>query len=93
MLLEPVRLRLRCGEAAVNRVWLWLGLPHWYLSTGCLHGGDGHTYCQNVNGRAGAKTPATCKHCGARCRCRCHRRTAPRTQPHMTVLRPPGGGR
>jgi hypothetical protein len=61
----------------VNRLWLWLGLPHRYLSTGCLHGGDGHAYCQAPTGRVGAKTPATCKHCGAVCRCRCHKAGQP----------------
>jgi hypothetical protein len=44
---------------------------HVYLSTGCLHGD--HGYCQNMTGLAGAKRPATCKHCGAKCVCRCHR--------------------
>lgn len=57
----------------MTRLWLWLGLPHWYVSTGCLHGGAGHAYCQAPTGRVGAKEPARCKHCGARCRCRCHR--------------------
>jgi hypothetical protein len=50
----------------------WLGLPHWYLSTGCLHGD--HAYCQRDTGQAGAKRPARCKFCGARCRCLCHRK-------------------
>ena len=49
----------------------WLGLPHWYLSTGCLHGE--HTYCQADSGLGGAKRPASCKWCRAGCRCRCHR--------------------
>lgn len=60
--------------------WLgaWCGLAtavtgrHFYLSTGCLHGD--HTYCAGMTGAAGAKRPATCKTCPARCRCRCHRR-------------------
>lgn len=62
----------------IHRLMLWLGLPHWYLSTGCLHGGrdhtqPGHTYCRSDTGLAGAKRPGTCKFCGAKCRCRCHR--------------------
>lgn len=48
---------------------------HVYLSTGCLHGDCG--YCQSLDGRAGAKQPAQCKTCTARCICRCHRRPAP----------------
>lgn len=43
---------------------------HWYLSTGCLHGE--HGYCQGKTGRAGTKTPASCKFCGAPCQCDCH---------------------
>lgn len=43
---------------------------HVYLSTGCLHGE--HGYCQGKTGRVGAKVPATCKFCAARCRCECH---------------------
>ena len=43
---------------------------HVYLSTGCLHGH--HDYCQAKTGAAGAKTPAKCKFCDARCRCSCH---------------------
>lgn len=56
----------------MNRILLWLGLPHRYLSTGCLHGD--HDYCAARSGRAGAKHPQRCKFCSARCRCRCHRR-------------------
>lgn len=44
---------------------------HVYLSTGCRHGD--HDYCKNPTGRAGAKRPAECKHCGARCICPCHK--------------------
>jgi hypothetical protein len=44
--------------------------PHRYLSTGCLHGQ--HAYCQGKTGRAGAKRPAECKFCAARCVCDCH---------------------
>lgn len=73
MLLESDAVWLPGGEAAVNRVLLWLGLPHRYLSTGCLHGGDGHAYCGSPSGRAGAKAPARCKFCQVACRCRCHR--------------------
>lgn len=43
---------------------------HWYLSTGCLH--SEHGYCQGKTGKAGAKTPAKCKFCGASCQCDCH---------------------
>lgn len=58
---------------------LWLGLPHWYVSTGCLHNTpEGHYYCANpvstLTGRT--KKSAECKHCRAPCRCRCHRRKA-----------------
>jgi hypothetical protein len=44
---------------------------HHYLSTGCLH--DKHGYCQGKTGQAGAKTPAKCKFCDARCVCPCHK--------------------
>lgn len=47
--------------------------PHHYLSTGCLHGE--HDYCQGKTGMAGAKMPAKCKFCDARCECGCHRET------------------
>lgn len=50
---------------------MWLGFPHRYLSTGCLHGD--HDYCSARSGAAGAKEPQKCKFCPARCRCRCHR--------------------
>lgn len=43
---------------------------HRYLSTGCLHGR--HDYCQAMTGHAGAKRPAECKFCAARCICACH---------------------
>lgn len=43
---------------------------HVYLSTGCRHGD--HAYCKNMTGMNGAKRPASCKHCGARCICPCH---------------------
>lgn len=58
---------------AVHRFAQWLGLPHWYLSTGCLHGD--HNYCAARSGKVGAKEPQRCKFCTARCRCRCHRPT------------------
>jgi len=44
---------------------------HVYLSTGCLHGD--HDYCKNMTGLNGAKRPASCKKCGAKCICSCHR--------------------
>lgn len=43
---------------------------HTYLSTGCLHGN--HGYCQGTTGANGAKKPAECKFCAARCVCECH---------------------
>ena len=43
---------------------------HRYLSTACLHGE--HVYCVSEQGQAGAKKPATCKFCDARCVCVCH---------------------
>jgi DNA-binding MarR family transcriptional regulator len=43
---------------------------HVYLSTGCLH--DDHAYCQGTTGLSGAKRPAECKQCGAKCICECH---------------------
>lgn len=53
--------------------------PHRYLSTGCFHGDlvlpdgrTGHEYCQGEVGAVGAKKPAKCKHCPAKCRCLCH---------------------
>ena len=49
--------------------------PHIYLSTGCYHGD--HAYCQNMTGLNGAKRPASCKKCGARCICPCHQQTEP----------------
>ena len=49
-------------------------LAHEYLSTSCLH--DEHVYCQSGTGSNGttewAKTPASCKFCGASCVCPCH---------------------
>jgi hypothetical protein len=50
------------------------GAAHEYLSTSCLHGE--HAYCQSTTGISGsimwAKTPASCKFCGAACICPCH---------------------
>lgn len=43
---------------------------HVYLSTACHHGE--HAYCQSSTGLAGAKKAASCKFCGAPCRCPCH---------------------
>jgi hypothetical protein len=43
---------------------------HIYLSTGCWHGD--HDYCKNMTGLNGAKRPASCKKCQARCICPCH---------------------
>jgi len=43
---------------------------HVYLSTGCLHGD--HAYCKSMTGLNGAKRPASCKKCGAKCICGCH---------------------
>lgn len=43
---------------------------HVYLSTGCFHGE--HTYCASMVGVQGAKRPAQCKFCEARCVCPCH---------------------
>lgn len=62
----------------MNRLLLWLGFPHRYRSTGCLHGGEGHDYCAAPSGAAGTKQPARCKWCAAPCRCRCHRRGKPK---------------
>ncbi len=45
-------------------------VPHEYLSTGCLHGR--HDYCSNPTGAVGAKAPAQCKFCSAKCLCPCH---------------------
>lgn len=49
----------------------WFATHHRYYSTGCLHGH--HGYCRGTEGAAGAKEPAKCKFCSARCRCKCHR--------------------
>ena len=49
--------------------------PHIYLSTGCYHGD--HAYCQAMTGLNGAKRPASCKKCRARCICPCHQQTEP----------------
>lgn len=57
----------------LHRFARWLGLPHWYVSTGCLHGGTGHAYCQSNTGSSGTKRAGRCKFCDARCRCSCHR--------------------
>jgi hypothetical protein len=43
---------------------------HVYLSTGCWHGD--HDYCQSMTGLNGAKRPAECKKCRAKCICGCH---------------------
>lgn len=41
---------------------------HEYMSTSCLHGE--HEHCRSsVSATGGAKTPGTCKHCTAVCRC------------------------
>jgi hypothetical protein len=52
---------------------------HVYLSTGCYHddlvlpdGRTGHQYCEDMTGLNGAKRPASCKHCGAKCQCPHH---------------------
>lgn len=50
------------------------GDGHLYLSTGCLH--DQHDYCQSHTGLSGAKRPASCKWCAARCVCPCHQQAA-----------------
>lgn len=59
-----------------------MGSPHQYLSTSCLHATepgreDLHGYCQSQTGSNGetqwAKTPASCKFCGASCICPCHK--------------------
>jgi hypothetical protein len=66
-------------QAVLDRLCDALGQPapgnsaHVYLSTGCFHGD--HDYCRSITGLAGAKRPAECKKCGARCICPCH--TAP----------------
>jgi hypothetical protein len=62
---------------------------HYYLSTACLHGGDGHGYCNAPtvtrdgeweavgpsysSNQDEPKRPAECKFCSAPCRCRCHK--------------------
>jgi hypothetical protein len=48
---------------------------HRYLSTGCFHGD--HDYCKSMTGLNGAKRPAECKKCGAKCQCPCHEREEP----------------
>jgi len=52
-----------------------LGGRHWYLSTGCLHGGDGHAYCQIQAQRYDGSTKhrSHCKVCDIKCVCWCHR--------------------
>ncbi len=47
---------------------------HYYLSTGCFHGQ--HSYCNAMTGMQGAKRPAQCKFCDAKCICQCHYRAA-----------------
>ncbi|MET9517452.1 hypothetical protein [Streptomyces sp. NPDC002994] len=59
------------AATALTRLAHRLG-THRYLSTGCLHGGDGHGYCQGDTGKLGAKKPQSCKWCDAKCRCACH---------------------
>lgn len=44
--------------------------PHVYLSTACRH--ERHDYCTAMVGLQGAKRPARCKFCDARCVCPCH---------------------
>lgn len=46
------------------------GIPHVYLSTGCLHGE--HDYCQSMTGIQGDKRGGRCKFCDALCTCPCH---------------------
>lgn len=43
---------------------------HRYLSTACFH--NRHGYCKAMTGYQGAKRPAQCKFCEARCHCPCH---------------------
>jgi hypothetical protein len=50
---------------------------HVYLSTACLHGR--HDYCRAKTGHRGAKWPAQCKFCPARCVCDCHAPAVPGT--------------
>lgn len=67
-------LRQRLAAAllrAAHAITHWLIGGHAYLSTGCLHGE--HDYCKAMTGHAGAKRPARCKFCDARCVCPCHR--------------------
>lgn len=54
---------------------------HKYLSTGCFHAQMAdteemaqrlHGYCNSMEGMQGAKRPAQCKFCSARCVCECH---------------------
>jgi hypothetical protein len=57
---------------------------HRYLSTGCLHGGDGHRYCAApTSSRDNPKRPAECKFCSAPCICSCHNaaQKSPETTP------------
>lgn len=76
------------GHAGATRI-VWLDdakAPdhHVYLSTGCLHGE--HTYCQGRTGQAGAKKPAECKWCAAKCRCSCHDTTGAEVRPISVPL-------
>lgn len=55
-------------------------VDHEYLSTSCLHARETgreelHDYCKGMTGMAGAKRPAECKFCGAKCICPCHTST------------------
>lgn len=50
---------------------------HIYLSTACLH--DRHDHCNAMVGYQGAKRPAQCKFCDARCVCACHVSPGPTT--------------
>lgn len=45
---------------------------HIYLSTGCMHGAEGHAYCQSMTGLQGVKRGGKCKWCDAQCICACH---------------------
>lgn len=58
------------SRQGLRAIGAWLRGQHAYYSTGCRHGR--HTYCQGEAGQAGAKKPAECKFCGAKCICWCH---------------------
>lgn len=63
-----------CGKIdpeAQSMLMVIAGREHRYLSTACLHGQ--HDHCLAMVGFAGAKRPAQCKFCEARCVCpQCH---------------------